>query len=219
VWLTGLPGAGKTTVANQLARLLTHRGVASGFKHVDKVHTTRLLHCKGKREVRVKLVPLSASSLNAGDVFVLDLGKKIIQWNGSEANKKEKVKALEVCEAINGDERVGKATIEACEQGSEPAEFWAALGGQGQWHLPPAATPGPCRPPSLPFPPAAGGAGAGGGCGAAWPRCACWCWMWMGCSPMAAFGTAPRGRCSSALTCAMGWGSVCSSRPAWRWPS
>ena len=106
-------------------------GVASGFKHVDKVHTTRLLHCKGKREVRVKLVPLSASSLNAGDVFVLDLGKKIIQWNGSEANKKEKVKALEVCEAINGDERGGKATIEACEQGSEPAEFWTALGGQG----------------------------------------------------------------------------------------
>ncbi len=107
-------------------------GVASGFKHVEKdVYETRLLHLKGKREVRVKVVPLSASSLNAGDVFVLDMGMKLIQWNGSEANKREKAKALDVCDDIKSDERGGKAVIEACEQGSEPEEFWTALGGKG----------------------------------------------------------------------------------------
>jgi len=107
-------------------------GVASGFTHVQRdVYETRLLHLKGKREVRVSVVPLSASSLNAGDVFVLDMGLKLIQWNGSEANRREKAKALDVCDDIKGDERGGKATILACEQGQEPDEFWEALGGRG----------------------------------------------------------------------------------------
>jgi len=107
-------------------------GVASGFKHVEKdKYEPRLLHLKGKREVRVKTVPLSASSLNSGDVFVLDLGLKLIQWNGTEANRKEKAKALDVVSDIKDDERGGRAVVEACEQGSEPKEFWDALGGQG----------------------------------------------------------------------------------------
>ena len=107
-------------------------GVSSGFTHVQRdVYETRLLHLKGKREVRVKVVPLSASSLNSGDVFVLDLGLKLIQWNGSEANKREKAKALDVVSDIKDDERGGKATVEACDQGAEPDEFWAALGGKG----------------------------------------------------------------------------------------
>jgi gelsolin len=51
-------------------------GIASGFKHVEKdVYSTRLLHCKGKRTVRVKEVPVNVSSLNKGDVFILDKGK------------------------------------------------------------------------------------------------------------------------------------------------
>jgi len=107
-------------------------GVSSGFTHVQRdVYETRLLHLKGKREVRVKVVPLSASSLNAGDVFVLDLGLKLIQWNGSEANRKEKAKALDVVGDIKDDERGGKAVVEACDQGAESDEFWAALGGRG----------------------------------------------------------------------------------------
>ena len=69
-------------------------GVASGFKHVERgVYEKRLLHLKGARMVRVNVVPMAASSLNSGDVFILDLGLHLIQWNGSEANKKEKAKA------------------------------------------------------------------------------------------------------------------------------
>ena len=107
-------------------------GVASGFNHVERdAYETRLLQLKGARMVRVSVVPLNASSLNAGDVFVLDMGLSIIQWNGSEANRKEKAKALSVCLDIKDNERGGKATITACDQGAEPEDFWKALGGRG----------------------------------------------------------------------------------------
>jgi len=107
-------------------------GVASGFNKVERgVHETILLQIKGKRVVRVKPVPLSASSLNAGDVFVLVMSDVLIQWNGASSNKKEKAKALEVTKGIKDDERGGKAKIIVCEQGEEPEQFWTALGGQG----------------------------------------------------------------------------------------
>ena len=107
-------------------------GVASGFKHVVRdAYEPRLLHLKGAKSVRVSVVPLSSRSLNAGDVFVLDLGLSLIQWNGAECNRKEKAKGLDVCADIRGNERGGKATITTCDQGSEPDEFWEALGGRG----------------------------------------------------------------------------------------
>jgi len=107
-------------------------GVASGFKHVVRdVYEARLLQLKGSRMVRVSSVPLAASSLNSGDVFILDLGLTLIQWNGAEANRKEKAKALDVTVAIKDDERGGKAKVVALDQGSESDEFWAALGGKG----------------------------------------------------------------------------------------
>ena len=81
--------------------------------------------------MRVSVVPLSAASLNSGDVFILDLGLTLYQWNGSEANRKEKSKALEVCTGLKDDERGGKARIKVCDQGSEPAAFWEGIGGRG----------------------------------------------------------------------------------------
>ena len=72
---------------------------------------------------------MAAAGLNAGDVFILDLGTKLIQWNGSEANRKEKAKALDVCVGIK-EERGGKVNVIACEQGAEPDDFWEALGGR-----------------------------------------------------------------------------------------
>ena len=48
-------------------------GVASGFKKVDRdAYETRLLELKGKRAVRVSEVPVDASSITSGDVFILD---------------------------------------------------------------------------------------------------------------------------------------------------
>lgn len=37
-------------------------------------------------------VELSWNSFNLGDVFLLDLGRVVIQWNGPESNKAERMK-------------------------------------------------------------------------------------------------------------------------------
>ena len=72
-------------------------GVASGFKHVDRdAFTTRLLQVKGRRNIRVQQVPLRPDSMNSGDVFILDAGRNIYQWNGKGSSKVERIKALQV---------------------------------------------------------------------------------------------------------------------------
>ena len=107
-------------------------GVDAGFTKVERdVYEPRLLHLKGARSVRVSVVPIQVSSLNSGDVFIVDLGLKLIQWNGAEANKKEKAKALDVLIGIKDDERGGKATVTIYNQGEEGDDFWEALGGKG----------------------------------------------------------------------------------------
>jgi hypothetical protein len=79
-------------------------GVESAFTHVEgKQHVVRLFHLKGRRNIRVKQVRSfdlhedrrrecsrrvvlseeqvkpEVSSLNSGDVFVLDLGDKVLR--------------------------------------------------------------------------------------------------------------------------------------------
>jgi advillin len=107
-------------------------GVASGFTHVEKdVYEPRLLHLKGKRNVRCRQVPVASSSLNDGDVFILDLGLTLYQFNGKQANRWEKTKGLEMSRNIRDNERGGRATVVVVESGEDNAEFWAALGGKG----------------------------------------------------------------------------------------
>ena len=112
-------------------------GIESGFKHVDRdAYTKRLLHLKGKRNVRVKDVPISHKSLNNGDVFVLDCGLNLYQFNGAEASKMEKAKGLEVTSNINSNERGAKAKIHIIEfprdnDKPEAKKFWEELGGEG----------------------------------------------------------------------------------------
>lgn len=107
-------------------------GIESAFNHVNPdAYVPRLLQCKGKRDVRVMQVEFKSSSMNEGDVFILDAGKKLFQWNGKNANKYEKFKALEVVNKINADERGGKATLTFLESGKDDAacaEFWKHVG-------------------------------------------------------------------------------------------
>ncbi len=92
--------------------LISDGGIESGFRHVDPTaYKPRLFHLKGKRTVTVQQVELKSSSLNEGDVFILDAGLKLFQWNGKEANKYEKVKGLEMITKINAEERGNKAQI------------------------------------------------------------------------------------------------------------
>jgi hypothetical protein len=45
------------------------------------------------KRTQVALIP---DTLNSGDVFILDAGRHIFQWNGKGASRVEKTKALEV---------------------------------------------------------------------------------------------------------------------------
>jgi len=106
-------------------------GKETGFKHVEAAkYRTRLLHIKGKKHIRVQEVPLSHASLNSGDVFIVDAGKEIIQWNGAKAGILEKAKGAEISQAIEG-EREGHSFNRVVDEGAEDPEFWALIGGKG----------------------------------------------------------------------------------------
>ena len=88
-------------------------GVESGFRKVEKdKYEPRLLHVKGRRNIRVQQTKLAWSSMNSGDVFILDLGLTLYVWNGSEAGRLEKIKGLEVANRIRDEERGGRAKLE-----------------------------------------------------------------------------------------------------------
>jgi gelsolin len=111
-------------------------GVDTGFTHVKpEEYRPRLLHIKGKlKNVRVTEVALSHKSLNSGDVFILDKGLDLYQFNGKRSSPGERIKGAQLARAID-DERKGLATVHVAEQGDSDkgfwAAFWAGLGGEG----------------------------------------------------------------------------------------
>jgi len=111
--------------------IIQHGGIESGFHHVKpEEYRTRLLQLKGKKHVRIHEVPLSHTSLNSGDVFVLDAGKVLIQWNGSKSGVLEKAKGAELLQAIEG-EREGRASGRVVAESDNDADFWKLVGGKG----------------------------------------------------------------------------------------
>lgn len=113
-------------------------GVDSGFNHVEpEKYDPRLLHVKGtRRNVRVTQVEMSRDSMNSGDVFIMDLGLQIIQWNGKKASLYEKMRAGQMVRAIR-DERKGLPEATMHEQDSDDGDeemqlFWSKVGGQGE---------------------------------------------------------------------------------------
>jgi gelsolin len=108
-------------------------GVDSGFNIVTpETYQPRLLHVRGNsfKSVTCNQVPLARSSLNSGDVFILDLGMKIFQFNGSKSSGAERNKAAQIARAID-DERKGLPTIEVLDEPDNCPEFWNVLGGKG----------------------------------------------------------------------------------------
>ena len=105
-------------------------GVESGFVHVEpKVYEKKLYIVKGKRYPRVWTMPMNASSLNEGDVFILDLGMKLYFWPGKECNVNEKVKGMEVLFNIKNAERGGHPVhFYPREDAQAEQEFWEELG-------------------------------------------------------------------------------------------
>jgi gelsolin len=118
------------------AIIIMSGGIDSGFNHVKpEEYRPRLLHVKGQLKcVRVSEVPLSASSLNSGDIFILDKGLDLYQMNGKKSSAGERMKAGQLARAID-DERKGQVRVHVAEQGDGDADFWptfwATLGGEG----------------------------------------------------------------------------------------
>jgi len=111
-------------------------GIDSGFNHVKpEEYTPRLLRVKGRRTVQAAEVSLTRESLNSGDVFILDAGLKLYQFNGSRSSGGERMKAGQLCRAID-EERRGLAQVIVFEEGDKdiPAPFWEMLGGEGPIH-------------------------------------------------------------------------------------
>ncbi|XP_036386715.1 advillin [Megalops cyprinoides] len=96
-------------------------GVASGMRHTETntYDIKRLLHVKGKRKVTATEVEMSWKSFNLGDVFLLDIGKIILQWNGPDSNRQERLKGMMLAKDIRDRERGGRAEIGVIEGDAE----------------------------------------------------------------------------------------------------
>jgi len=116
--------------------VIQHGGIDSGFNHVNpESYRPRLLHVKGTiARAVVREVPLGAHSLNSGDVFVVDLGLKVFQFNGKGSGGGERSKAAQLVRGID-DERGSKVAIHVLDESEEKdtaewQKFWNTLGGK-----------------------------------------------------------------------------------------
>jgi len=107
-------------------------GVESGFHHVTpENYKPKLLHINGTmKATTIQEVELDKSSLNSEDVFILDNGLEVFQWNGKTANAGERMKGGQVLEQLN-HERNGRVKHVVLEEDDKEPKFWALLGTGG----------------------------------------------------------------------------------------
>jgi hypothetical protein len=94
-------------------------GVASGFHHHERTFEPRLFQVKGKRNLRLnELAAIEWASLNRNDSFLVDMGSVVFVWNGKNANRMEKLQALNKAAQFR-DERGGNVNLVIVEDGEE----------------------------------------------------------------------------------------------------
>jgi len=94
-------------------------GADTGFKRVlPKVYNPRLLHVKkiDRKRITCTEVSLKKGNLKTGDVFIIDLGDKIYQYNGAECSHDEKFKAAQEVAKIKSSR--GNCRVETMEESS-----------------------------------------------------------------------------------------------------
>jgi len=108
-------------------------GIDGGFNIVKpEEYEPRLLRVKGKMDsMSIQQVEYQASSLNKGDVFVLDGGLQLWQWNGPEANPAEKRRAQQVVLEIYANRMRGDGIVKTpiVMDDNDDDDFWKLLGG------------------------------------------------------------------------------------------
>ncbi|XP_006512124.1 villin-like protein isoform X2 [Mus musculus] len=95
------------------------RDSALKFAETNMYNVQRLLHIRGRKHVSATEVALSWNSFNKGDIFLLDLGKVMIQWNGPKASISEKARALTLTCNLRDRERGGRAQIAVVDAENE----------------------------------------------------------------------------------------------------
>ncbi|XP_062072129.1 villin-like protein isoform X2 [Lepus europaeus] len=97
----------------------------SDHRHVqtNTYDIQRLLHVRGTKHVSATEVELSWNSFNKGAVFLLDLGKVMIQWNGPKTSASEKSRALALTRSLRDRERGGRAQIGVVENEAEAGDL------------------------------------------------------------------------------------------------
>ena len=53
-----------------------------------------------QKRVEIREVQLTKKALDSSDVFILDLGLEVYQWNGKTCNKDEKFKAVQYLQTL-----------------------------------------------------------------------------------------------------------------------
>jgi hypothetical protein len=119
-------------------KMIVHRGgFASAFKNrKDKDQSSvneqgvALYHIRGtdERNTRAVQVEEQASSLNSGDCFALVTTPTVYVWAGKGANASEKTFASNIGRILASGRKV-----QSVDEGSEPADFWSAIGGKGEY--------------------------------------------------------------------------------------
>lgn len=122
-------------------------GVATGFKktEVNAAGEKRLFQVKGKKNIRVRQVDLSISSMNQGDCFILDVGRTILVYVGKNAKRIEKIKAISAANQIRDQDHSGRATVQIIDEfsnTSDQQEFFDQLGFGSPDQVPDEATGG-----------------------------------------------------------------------------
>ncbi|KAM6176834.1 villin-like protein [Erethizon dorsatum] len=100
-------------------------GPGSDLKHVETnmYNIQRLLHIRGRKHVSATEVEVSWNSFNKGDIFLLDLGKVMIQWNGPETSISEKSRGLALTCSLRDRERGGRAQIGVVDDEAEASDL------------------------------------------------------------------------------------------------
>ncbi|KAM4636552.1 macrophage-capping protein-like isoform 1-T2 [Discoglossus pictus] len=106
-------------------------GVSSGLLRAPQDAETpinHLYHVRGRKQIRAAETDLKWESFNKGDCFILDTGKFIYVWSGSQSNMMERNRARDLANQIRDSERRGSAKVEIIQEGEEPEEMIQILG-------------------------------------------------------------------------------------------
>jgi len=113
-------------------------GVATGFHHVTdppalnlhKLYLIKLSKAGSKVGLVVREVPATAASIIEGDVYILDKGTHVLQYNTKTSAGKEKFKAAEFAQTLVSP-RQGHCDIKVFDEGGSGASKFLDEFGEG----------------------------------------------------------------------------------------